>query len=521
MIPRIVLLLFLTISAASAQGILWSKNFDIHSVNSLGGLSQNFVKDSDGNVIVAVVEFDVLKLYRIDSQGNIINTLNTNNECGYFSQIVTTSENNFALVFDNTPDGLYSTYKLFQFNNLFDSTSQTTLDFSINDYKYFSSFFLVGNTMHFSVLLNNEQRLYYLNQSNELVLKHLSTIENVNQEHYSQLQNENLIITYASGNDHLIRCVSSVSGQLVWDRNFLNNDINTVQLNYLTTISPNEIIYTARLERTWNDGTSFDAVKLHKIEKNLGELISTNTLVPINNCTQKIDDLKFNPFNNHSYISYRSCFPNQKVVVVELDQNFSQVNEVTFPVEYDMLESEKSSSIIVRNDGSVVILYTSFKNSTENGNLYIVKLDSGLNVNGAIDLNIEPKNSSEAFSGYEFINDSELVIVGVLPNTDPLIVFEEVQHYITMIDIDNLLNTPNLTPTNKLVVFPNPAESIVNFESMTPIKYASIFDVAGKKIIESEVNRDSMDISNLKKGIYVVKVVSENNETQTLKFIKE
>ncbi|WP_412476219.1 T9SS type A sorting domain-containing protein [Flavobacterium sp. TBRC 19031] len=519
MIKKIVSFLFLVITSSNAQSIMWSNFFDIHSLNSLGGLSQNFVKDSDGNIIVAVVEFDILKLYKIDNEGNIISTLNTNNECGYFSQIITTSENNFALVFDNTPDGLYSTYKLFQFNNIFDSTLQTTLDFSISGYKYFSSFFLVGNTMHFSVLFNNEQRLYYLNQSNQLVLKHLSTIANINHENYSQLQNENLIITYVSGNNHLIRCISSISGQLVWNRSFLNNT-NVVQLNYLTTISPNEIIYNARLERTWNSGNSFDVIKLHKIEKDLGEIITTNTLIPINNCTQKIDDLKFNTFNNHCYISYRSCYPNQKIVVVELDQNLNQINQVEFPVQYDNLESEKSSSIIIRNDGTIVLLYTSFKNSTENGNLYIVNLDSSLNINGAIDLNIEPKNSSETFSGYEFINDSKLVILGVLPSTDPLIVFEEVQYYITLIDINNLLNTVTLTPNNKLVVFPNPGTFILNFESVIPIQKASLFDVAGKKITESEVKNNSIDISNLKSGIYLIKVINHNNEYLITKFTK-
>mgnify|MGYP006206569697 FL=1 len=165
-------------------------------------------------------------------------------------------------------------------------------------------------------------------------------------------------------------------------------------------------------------------------------------------------------------------------------------------------------------------MYTSFKNSTENGNLYIVNLDSSLNINGAIDLNIEPKNSSETFSGYEFINDSRLVILGVLPSTEPLTVFEEVQYYITMIDIDNQLNTVTLTPNNKLVVFPNPGTSILNFESVIPIQKASIFDVAGKKISESEVKNNSIDISNLKSGIYLIKVINHNNEYLITKFTK-
>ena len=71
MIKKIVILLFLVITSSNAQSIMWSNFFDIHSLNSLGGLSQNFVKDSDGNIIVAVVEFDILKLYKIDNQGNI------------------------------------------------------------------------------------------------------------------------------------------------------------------------------------------------------------------------------------------------------------------------------------------------------------------------------------------------------------------------------------------------------------------------------------------------------------------
>lgn len=521
MIKKIILSIFAVVAYSHSQTVGWSKVFDIHSINSLGGLSQNFAKDSDGNIIVAVVEFDILKLYKIDNQGTILNTFNTNTECGYFSQIVTTAENNFALVYDNTPDEINSSYKLFRFNNFFENIQQTTLNFSINGYRYFSSLFFVENTMYFSVLLNNEQRFYYLNESNELVLKHLSTLGGINYENYIPLQNENLIIDYGSGNNHLIRCVSSSSGQLVWNRSFLNNDINTLQLNYVTTVSPDEIIYNAGLERTWNAGNGLDVIKLRKIEKNQGEIILSNTLIPLNSCTQNIDDLKFNPFNNHCYISYRSCFPDQKIVVVELDSDFNQISQIEFPVEYDELESGKSSSLIIRNNGSIVLLYRSFKNSSENGNLYIVSLDPSLNVNGSTDLNIEPKNSSETFSSYKFINDGNLVIVGVLPNTKPAILLEEVQHYIAMIDVDNVLNTVNLSLNEKLKIYPNPALTTLNFDSYIPIEEVHIVDATGKKVLESKVINNILDVSILKSGTYIIEALDENKSLLLAKFIKK
>ena len=41
----------------------------------------------------------------------------------------------------------------------------------------------------------------------------------------------------------------------------------------------------------------------------------------------------------------------------------------------------------------------------------------------------------------------------------------------------------------------------------------SIFDVLGKKIVSQTISNNQMDISNLKTGIYLVKITQDNKQT--------
>jgi len=74
-----------------------------------------------------------------------------------------------------------------------------------------------------------------------------------------------------------------------------------------------------------------------------------------------------------------------------------------------------------------------------------------------------------------------------------------------------------------LMVYPNPASSIVNIATENNnINNISVFDITGKEVVsvkEVGLNNTSIDVSNLDKGIYLLKVTTENNAQKTLKLL--
>lgn len=74
-----------------------------------------------------------------------------------------------------------------------------------------------------------------------------------------------------------------------------------------------------------------------------------------------------------------------------------------------------------------------------------------------------------------------------------------------------------------LEVYPNPSNEKLKIESTSEIKEITIISVDGKTIgtISSSQKQQIIDISNLDKGIYFLKVTTSNNEMVTKKIVKE
>lgn len=78
---------------------------------------------------------------------------------------------------------------------------------------------------------------------------------------------------------------------------------------------------------------------------------------------------------------------------------------------------------------------------------------------------------------------------------------------------DNFLTKPS--------VFPNPTQNILNIQTQEAIIETSVFDMLGKKVTVNQLSANSIDVLGLAKGIYLVKVVLENGQLFSSKFIKE
>jgi len=68
-------------------------------------------------------------------------------------------------------------------------------------------------------------------------------------------------------------------------------------------------------------------------------------------------------------------------------------------------------------------------------------------------------------------------------------------------------------------VFPNPTNGILNITSKKPISRVEIYSILGKKIVDTNISTSNLDISTLNRGIYIIKVHS-NNELGIKRIIK-
>ncbi|TGD58411.1 LamG-like jellyroll fold domain-containing protein [Flavobacterium humi] len=68
-------------------------------------------------------------------------------------------------------------------------------------------------------------------------------------------------------------------------------------------------------------------------------------------------------------------------------------------------------------------------------------------------------------------------------------------------------------------IYPNPTSSLVNIESNKEIKSIEVYSLEGKLIFISIENK--IDVSNLKSGLYLIKVTNSQNETVIKRLIKK
>lgn len=73
---------------------------------------------------------------------------------------------------------------------------------------------------------------------------------------------------------------------------------------------------------------------------------------------------------------------------------------------------------------------------------------------------------------------------------------------------------------NKLTIYPNPTKSTINITSTTAIQKTIIYNLLGAKVYEQAFS-ESIDISSLSSGVYVVKFYGEDNVVFVEKIVKE
>ncbi|MBJ6368517.1 T9SS type A sorting domain-containing protein [Snuella sedimenti] len=69
-------------------------------------------------------------------------------------------------------------------------------------------------------------------------------------------------------------------------------------------------------------------------------------------------------------------------------------------------------------------------------------------------------------------------------------------------------------------LYPNPTSEILNIKAVDRITKIKLFDISGKQVLETvKLNNGQLNISNIKKGVYLLHIEDANNNTEVKKLI--
>jgi len=68
--------------------------------------------------------------------------------------------------------------------------------------------------------------------------------------------------------------------------------------------------------------------------------------------------------------------------------------------------------------------------------------------------------------------------------------------------------------------YPNPVKDVFSIQSQEILINAMVYDMLGRKVIDQKSNFESIDMTNLNNGIYMLKLEAENGGLSTKKIIK-
>ncbi|MGR7813306.1 T9SS type A sorting domain-containing protein [Lacinutrix undariae] len=72
---------------------------------------------------------------------------------------------------------------------------------------------------------------------------------------------------------------------------------------------------------------------------------------------------------------------------------------------------------------------------------------------------------------------------------------------------------------NEVKLYPNPTTTVLNIKMTSSLKQATVYSVLGRKVLET--TSKTIQTSNLKTGLYLIKIEDENGSISTKRFIKQ
>ncbi|MDI9257900.1 T9SS type A sorting domain-containing protein [Flavobacterium sedimenticola] len=92
--------------------------------------------------------------------------------------------------------------------------------------------------------------------------------------------------------------------------------------------------------------------------------------------------------------------------------------------------------------------------------------------------------------------------------------------YSTEIYTETQLSRDEFASEPQINFFPNPTNGFLQFDTSELVKEIICYDMHGKAINLKIISNNTLDVSNLAQGVYLIKVIGENDKIVSAKFVK-
>tara|TARA_R110002012_G_scaffold296334_1_gene493602 strand:- start:838 stop:2490 length:1653 start_codon:yes stop_codon:yes gene_type:complete len=133
----------------------------------------------------------------------------------------------------------------------------------------------------------------------------------------------------------------------------------------------------------------------------------------------------------------------------------------------------------------------------------------------------EPASDINTPSGSSGNTISQFLLRQDNPGATPALIFDELRIATTWADVTpSTLSTDSFATNDKFSVYPNPVNNgIVTIKSNSNSAInVTVFDILGKQVLKSNVSNNTLNVSTLKSGVYILNI-NQNNTSITKKLV--
>ncbi|MBP0612364.1 T9SS type A sorting domain-containing protein [Chryseobacterium sp. cx-311] len=326
-----------------------------------------------------------------------------------------------------------------------------------------------------------------------------------------------------------------------------NVDFNTgTAVNILQSNNSSKDAFLAKYSLL--DGSYQWAVALGgNYNNDVGRTIETDELDNVYTTGVFRGSVDFDPSPMAAYILEPSSFVNNvtDLYVLKLDGagNFGWV-KTFFSSDGTYYHSKQDRDLVLKNDnlfftGNYIRQLrdrnnqpiTNLSQSSNSNEIFIMRLNK---IDGTV-LGVKSIVGNQDEYGYaiHFDNANNMVLAGAFTGDiqDPFVANSlmttgngNTDAFVMKWNLDILLSTNDFNSVStELKLSPNPASESINLNSDTELTKFKIFSTDGKLVYDKSLRGKSVniDIRHLPAGVYLVQVINIENESQTIKFIKQ
>lgn len=193
----------------------------------------------------------------------------------------------------------------------------------------------------------------------------------------------------------------------------------------------------------------------------------------------------------------------QKIVASDRSVGKGFGNSVAIEGDYILVSADFKSSSSGINYGKVYIFQRDNNNIWKEDQILLAS-DKGVDDNfGIVDI------SDNSIIVGAYLDDVE-INQGIINDSGSAYIFK----------LNQILGVDDVTLDQGFNLYPNPVSNILTIESKLPLKKIEVFSIFGQRVKEVNSSFNSISVKNLSRGIYIIRIYSENG-TIVRKLIKQ